>query len=91
MMEKSLEGKQNIEHSYSFFFVYYNYLHRRFSLAFWIFLRQRTTLVSQIVISTILSDFLDGLEAEKQNVGINRTDSRHRSPKFSPPGCLRLV
>ena len=44
-------------------------------------------LVSQIVISTILSEFLDGLEAEKQNVGINRTDNRqHRSRKFSPPG-----
>ena len=42
-----------------------------------------------MVISTILSDFLDGLEAEKQNVGINRTDSRQRrSRKIFTTSCL---
>ena len=30
-----------------------------------------------MVISTFLSVFFDGLEAEKQNVGLSRTDSRH--------------
>ena len=30
-----------------------------------------------MVISTFLPVFFDGLEAEKQNVGLSRTDSRH--------------
>ena len=30
-----------------------------------------------MVISTFLSVFFDGLEAEKKNVGFSRTDSRH--------------
>ena len=66
---------------WSFFFVYYNCHPLNFLLAFWIFnyfyVKEQYMFLRWLFLPFYLFFFFDGLEAEKQNVGLSRTDSRH--------------